>query len=288
MYIDDATSRLMHLHFTYSESTFSYLEAARAYGKRKAFYNDNPCVFRDNHKHNARGPGITEFGRVLYELNIGISCANSSQAKGRVERANMTLQDRLVKELRLQGISDMSAANAYVPTFIADYNRRFAKPARNDFDAHRAVRPDEMLDPIFTVREPRRVSHSLTVQYDKVLYLLTDTPVSRRLIGKYIDVYEYPEGRIEPRADGAALPYTAYNRLSEISNGAIVENKRLGHVLQIAQLIQEQRDNRPSKAAPSRSHRGMEPVPKKSWLAKSRNDPLLRQTSRLRLNSTPS
>ena len=70
-----------------------------------------------------------------------------------------------------------------------------------------------MLDLIFTVREPRRVSHSLTVQYDKVLYLRTDTPGSRHLIGKYIEVYEYPDGRIEPRADGAALPYIAYNAL---------------------------------------------------------------------------
>jgi hypothetical protein len=71
------------------------------------------------------------------------------------------------------------------------------------------------------------VSHSLTVQYDKVLYLLTDTPASRRLIGKYIDVYEYPDGRIEPRADGAALPYTAYNRLSEISNGELLRTNGL-------------------------------------------------------------
>jgi len=96
-----------------------------------------------------------------------------------------------------------------------------------------------------------------------VLYLLTDTPASRRLIGKYIDVYEYPEGRIEARADGAALPYIAYNRLSEISNGDVVENKRLGHVLQIAQLVQDQRDNRPSTAAPSRSHRGIGPISKR-------------------------
>jgi len=92
--------------------------------------------------------------------------------KGRVERANLTLQDRLVKKLRLQGISTMAAANAYAPAFIADYNRRFAKPARNDVDAHRPVRCDEPLDLIFTVRAPRRVSHSLTLQYDKALYLL--------------------------------------------------------------------------------------------------------------------
>ena len=267
VYVDDATSQLLQLHFTRSESTFSYFKATRAYieqhGKPQAFYCDKYSVFRVNRKNAAGGHGHTQFGRALFELNIEGICANSSQAKGRVERANLTLQDRLVKELRLQGISTMSAANAYVPVIIADYNRRFAKPARNDFDTHRAVRPDEILDLIFTVREPRRVSHSLTVQYDKMLYLLTDTPASRRLIGKYIDVDEYPDGRIEPRADGAALPYIAYNRLSEISNGAIVENERLGHVLQIAQLVQDQRDNRPSKAAPSRSHRGIGPISNK-------------------------
>jgi hypothetical protein len=220
-------------------------------------------VFRDNYTHTAPGPGIAQVGRVLCELNVGISCTKSSQANGRVGRPHLALQDRLVKELRLQGISDMSAANTYVPTFIADYNRCYAKPTRNDFDAHRAVRPKEMLNLIFTVMEPRQVSHSFTVQYDKVLYLLTDTPASRRLIGKYIDVYEYPDGRIEPPADGAALPYTAYNRISEISNGAIVENKWLGHALQIAQLVQDQQDNRPSKAAPSRSHRSIGPISKK-------------------------
>jgi transposase len=119
VYVDDATSRLMQLYFTYSESTFSYFEATRAYlerhGKPQAFYSDKASVFRVNRKQNDHGPGYTQFGRMLYELNIDIWCANTSQAKGRVERANLTLQDRLVKELRLEGISTMTAANAYAP-----------------------------------------------------------------------------------------------------------------------------------------------------------------------------
>jgi len=260
VYVDDATSRLMHLHFTYSESTFSYLEATRAYleryGKPQAFYSDKAGVFRDNHKHNAHGPGITQFGRVLYELNIDIWCANTSQAKGRVERANLTLQDRLVKELRLEGISTMAAANAYASAFMADFNRRFAKPPRSDVDVHRPVRQDEDLDLIFTVRELRKVSHVLTLQYDKAIYLLADTPFIRTLIGKYIDVYDYPDGRIEIRADGDALPYVRYDRLPQVDQGAIVENKRLGHALQVANLVQQQRDNRRSKSAPARTNLG--------------------------------
>ncbi len=70
---------------------------------------------------------MTQFGRALHALNIDIICANSSQAKGRVERANATLQDRLVKEMRLQGINTIAAGNAFLPTFMADHNARFAK-----------------------------------------------------------------------------------------------------------------------------------------------------------------
>ncbi|MFC7519089.1 ISNCY family transposase [Herbaspirillum sp. GCM10030257] len=265
VFIDDATSRLMHLHFTYSESTFSYFEAARAYlerhGKPQAFYSDKASIFRVNRKQVDKGHGVTQFGRVLYELNIESLCANTSQAKGRVERANLTLQDRLVKELRLEGISTMTAANAYAPSFIADYNRRFAKPPRNDWNAHRPVREDEDLDLIFTIREPRKVSHVLTLQYDKAIYLLGDTPVNRRLIGKYIEVYDYPDGRIELRANDYVLPYVRYDRLPDVDQGAIVENKRLGHVLQIAQLVQQQRDNRRSHSAPARTNLGL-PVEK--------------------------
>lgn len=272
VFIDDATSRLMHLHFTVSESTFSYFEATRRYielyGKPQALYSDQYSVFRVNNKHATSGDGHTQFGRALYELNIESVCANSSQAKGRVERANLTLQDRLVKELRLQGISTMAAANAYAPSFIADFNRRFAKPPRNDWNAHRPIRQDEDLDRIFTFREKRKVSHVLTLQYDKIIYLLADTKEHRRLIGKYIDVYEYPDGRIELRQDGTALPYTTYDRLPEVSQGAIVENKRLGHVLQVAQLMQEQRDNRRSSSVPSRTHRGMAPVKVKAVAGK--------------------
>lgn len=255
VYVDDATSRIMHLHFTHSESTFSYFAATRAYleqhGKPVAFYSDKASVFRVNNKQAAGGDGHTQFGRVLFELNIESICANTSQAKGRVERANLTLQDRLVKELRLRSISAMEAANTYVGEFIADYNARFAKPPRHDHNAHRSIRSDECLDLIFTWREPRCVSKNLTFQYDKALYMLEDTLDNRRLAGHYIEVYKYPDGRIEPRVNEAALPYTIYDRLPEIDQGSIVNNKRLGHVLQVAKFVQEKRDNRRSQSLPS-------------------------------------
>ena len=99
VFIDDATSRLMQLRFVPSESTASYFEAPRGYldahGCPVAFYSDKHSVFRATRQETKGGQGMTQFGRALAELNIEILCANSSQAKGRVERANRTLQDGL-------------------------------------------------------------------------------------------------------------------------------------------------------------------------------------------------
>lgn len=161
-------------------------------GKPLAFYSDKASVFRSNHKAPQGGDGYTQFGQAMYELNIE-SCANSSQAKGRVERANLTLQDRLVKELRLRGISNMADANAFAAHFMASYNARFAKPPHSEHDCHRPLHSDEDLELIFAWREARRVSQRLTVQYDKVLYLLADTPQSRRLAGDHVDDLPLPE-----------------------------------------------------------------------------------------------
>ena len=124
-FVDDATSRLMLLRFVASESAFSYFAATRSYlaahGRPVAFYSDKHGIFRVNSK-TATDEAITQFGRGLCELNIDIICANSPQAKGRIERAFGTLQDRLVKELRLAGISTMEAANAWLAGFIETYN----------------------------------------------------------------------------------------------------------------------------------------------------------------------
>src|SRR5258706_1516526 len=132
------------LLFTGTESTFGYFEATRQYflrhGKPLAFYSDKASIFRVNHASATGGAGHTQFGRALYELNIDGICANTPAAKGRVERAHLTLQDRSVKELRLQRISTIDAANEFMPTFIDDYNRRFGKLPRDRHYTHRAVR----------------------------------------------------------------------------------------------------------------------------------------------------
>lgn len=268
VFIDDATSRLMQLHFVPTESAFAYFEVTRGYieqhGKPVAFYSDKASIFRSVRNSTDFGRGTTQFGRVLFELNIDIMCANTSQAKGRVERANLTLQDRLVKELRLRGISTREAADAFAPHFIADFNARFAKAPLREFDAHRPVRDDEDLDLLFTWRLQRKVSLSLTLQHDRVIYLLKDSPANRKLIHRYIDVFEYPNGRIELRTDGVNLVYERYDRLPQVDTAAIVENKRLSHALQAALVIQAQRDDRRKSSTPSRTNQVQAPYSTKA------------------------
>lgn len=208
-------------------------------------------VFRINNRQATGGDGQTQFGRAMNELNITGICANISSAKGRVERAHLTLQDRLVKELRLRGISTPEAANAFADEFMADYNRRFSKPPRHDFDVHRPLENNENLEATFTWREQRKVSKNLTLQYDKKLYLLEDNEENRRFQGKYIDVWQYPDGTIELRANGTSLPFITYDRLGELDQGAIVDNKRLGRALEMIKLVQDKRDNTRSQALPS-------------------------------------
>jgi hypothetical protein len=130
VFIDDATSRLMQLRFMTSESTASYFATLKGYldihGCPVAFYSDKHTVFRLSKLEAKGGQGMTQFGRALAELNIEIISANSSQAKGRVERVNRTLQDRLVKELRLAGVSTMENGKAFLPGFISSFNDRFS------------------------------------------------------------------------------------------------------------------------------------------------------------------
>ena len=235
VFVDDATSRLMHLQFVESESTFAYFHAARAYleawGKPVAFYSDKHGVFRVNRPGALGGDGMTQFGRALHALNIDIICANSSPAKGRVERANKTLQDRLVKELRLAGAATLADGNALLPAFMADYNARFAKAPAHNKDLHRPLHAGDDLDDAFAWKEERTLSQALTLQYDKVLFILEPSEQAKAAIGKRVTVVDYPNGRLTIRYRGVDLAYRTFDKLRQVSQAAIVENKQLGAAL---------------------------------------------------------
>ena len=249
VFVDDATSTLMHLEFVTSESTFSYFGALESYllehGRPVAFYSDKHTVFRVAQQGAKTGHCMTQFGRALNELNIEILCANSSQAKGRVERANRTLQDRLVKELRLAGISDMEAGNAFLPGFMERYNARFAKAPRRPDNLHRTlnVEPDRLSD-ILCFRDERYVGNQLAFSYDRLRIILQENEITRGLPGKYIDSYEFADGRLEFRWKGVSLPYSVFDKDQRVSHAAITENKHLSAVLE---YIKAEQDKAPPK-----------------------------------------
>jgi transposase len=249
VFIDDATSRIMEMQFVPSESTASYFAALERYlghhGKPIAFYSDKHTVFRVARQDGHEGERMTQFGRALSELNIEIICANSSQAKGRVERANRTLQDRLVKELRLAGVSDMAAGNAFLPGFVEDHNLRFAKAPAIEGDHHRPLNlPPSRLSEILCWRDRRYVGAQLSFSYERQRIILEETELSRGLAGKYVDTYAFPDGRFEARWKGLALPHQVFDKEQRLHT-EIVENKRLGEMLAIVKTMQDKLPPRP-------------------------------------------
>jgi len=245
VFVDDATGRLMHLQFVESESTFAYFHATRAYleawGKPVAFYSDKHGVFRVNQRGAPGDDGMTQFGRALHALNIDIICANSSQAKGRVERAHKTLQDRLVKELRLAGVCTLAEGNALLPAFMADYNARFAKPPASKKDLHRPLCTGDDLEDVFAWKEERTLSQALALQYDKVIFILEPSEEAKAAIGKRVSVLDYPNGRFAIRYNGVALACRTFDKVRQVNQGAIADNKRLGPVLAMIRDEQQRR-----------------------------------------------
>jgi transposase len=242
VYVDDATSRLMHMRFVPSESTFDYFESTRQYieehGKPVAFYSDKAGVFRVNAKAPRGGDRMTQFTRALEELNVDLICASSPQAKGRVERAHQTLQDRLVKELRLHGISTVEGANQFVTGFIADYNSRFAQSPSSAHDAHRPLRAHEKLDEVFRWKESRVLSMNLTIHYNRYIYLVESSPEALKLRGKEVEVHETFDGRVLLRIDGLDLRTVPFNPEGGVRQQDIDDNKYLATTL--AKIRQDQ------------------------------------------------
>lgn len=157
-----------------------------------------------------------------------------------MERANRTLQDRLVKELRLAVVSDMDAGNLFLPGFVERFNERFSVPPASAEDLHRClnVRGSRLQD-ILCHREHRHVSEQLTLSYDRKQIILEKTELAKGLPGQYVELYDFPDRPLEVRWKGHALPYCVFSKDQRISHTAIVENKRLGHALSIVKAQQD-------------------------------------------------
>lgn len=183
IFVDDATSQITAGRFFPTETTEGYLQVLdqhlKRYGRPGALYVDKHSVFRVTAKEVQSGSAETHFGGVLRALDIKLICAHSPQAKGRVERANGTLQDRLVKEMRLKGIKTIEEANVFFEEFRTIYNGHFGKQSEEKEDGHRELRSKDDLERIFARKQKRTLSKDLTFQYEGTYYQIQTTSPNR-------------------------------------------------------------------------------------------------------------
>ena len=234
VFIDDATSQLLDLQFAPSETTQAYMTSLRRYieryGRPVALYSDRHSIFTVNAEEPISGEQITQFGRALKTLDIEGIKANSPQAKGRVERANQTLQDRLIKEMRLAGISDMEAGNTFVMEYMQKHNDQFAVTAASEENAHRpSIHSDEELDLIFSIHQKRKLTKDLSLQYDNTVYQLQIKGIGYAMRGAEVTVCEDFDGKVTLLYKGKAKEYTTYKRGEKPQQ--VADEKTINHVV---------------------------------------------------------
>ena len=224
VFIDDATSKITHARFCQHETTIDYLSALKEhlneYGKPISIYSDKHQIFKVNNKKHISGREITHFGSVLKNLDISLICANSPQAKGRVERANGVLQDRLIKEMRLNNISSMEEGNVFLKKYLQKHNEKFSKQPLCSEDAHRTLNDD--LDTIFARKSQRKLSKDLTFQYDGILYQIDPQIASFGMKHSSITIIDN-QGHVEISYKGQKLLYQKYSEIE--CQATIVDRK---------------------------------------------------------------
>ena len=230
-FIDDATGRVLSARFDPTETTQGYLAALRSHvgqhGVPLALYSDRHSIFT---KHDREDGVPTQFERALLQLQIEPICATSPQAKGRVERLFQTLQDRLVKALRLAGIDDIEAANAWLAGYLAEHNARFAVAPKNAADMHRPWRGSAaQLARICALHHQRQLSAQLSCRFEgQVLQVepgQQHAPKSRAMV----DIAQHRDGRLELSYRGQPLRYQRYACSEHLSRAKTADEKTLGH-----------------------------------------------------------
>jgi len=261
VFIDDATSDLVGLHFAPTETTKAYMETLANYlnqfGRPVSLYSDKHSIFRINHA-NCEGE-LTQFSRALKTLDIEPIHANTPQAKGRVERANKTLQDRLVKELRLQNISTIEEANQYLPTYMKQYNRKFGIKPRSSTDAHRKVLHSKTeVKQILSIHHQRKLTKNLSCQLNNIEYQIITKTKGYRLRQSYVTLCEEFNGKMTILQKGSTLKFRTLNQGD--APIPIVDEKTIQHTVEQAKLKQEKsKNNKPKVDHPwKRSYKNTE------------------------------
>lgn len=235
--IDDATNRIF-LRFTEYEDTRNLMQFSRTYlkkfGKPLSFYVDKDSIYVTNRQPSqeeelqGRKYALTQFTRAMEaDLDVKVINAGSPQAKGRIERLFGTLQDRLVKELRLAGISAIPAANHFLDeVYLIKHNQKFSVPPKNRTDVHRPVgKTTAELDAIFSFQEERVIANDYTIRWRNRIFQVekhqpyfllprTRVIVEERLNGKikikykrkYLKMHEIDPRQIRKPSAAATIP----------------------------------------------------------------------------------
>jgi hypothetical protein len=181
-YIDDATNRVYARFYEY-EGTFPAMDSFKRYilrhGLPLSLYFDCHSTYKSTKKATIEDEllnrqSLSQFGRALDELGVHFIHAQSAPAKGRVERLFKTLQDRLIKEMRLGGIKDIAQANKFLAHYLPVFNKRFNVEATANEDLHRPLIAGANLDRILTVRTERALRNDFTVVHEGKLYQIED------------------------------------------------------------------------------------------------------------------
>ena len=212
LHIDDATGKIM-LHFCPVECTWGYFKATEKYvskyGLPLAYYCDMHSSFINR---QLEIDAKTQFQRAMLEIGIKVIYALSPQAKGRVERAFRTLQDRLVKEMRLRGISSIEAANAFAEEYAADFNKQFSVTPKETSNANRIVDESTDLRKALSLQYTRTISNNLILQFKNRHYQITpDQKPVQRLQGVKADIRECEEGVVTIFYNNKKLKYHIYD-----------------------------------------------------------------------------
>jgi len=229
LFVDDATSAVLAAKFVDQESFYGYGELCKSYfrsiGLPVTFYSDKFSVFRVNSQAGKHKEAITQFSRALSTLGVDLICANSAQAKGRVERANQTFQDRLVKELRLQQINDYQSANAFLPAYLHFHNRKFAVLPRSTTDVHLPLDPSVDLDFLFAIHDTRTITKDLQIHFNCVTYQIITKRLPQHLIGREVLVAQDQSGTVSAYLNNQLLTLTITQKQPKLAR--IVSSKSL-------------------------------------------------------------
>ena len=236
-FMDDATGKIKWLEFVNEETTLTYLKAIKEYlvryGKPLALYADKHSVFRINQTKEGTAAatdshGDTQFSRALRQLEIELISAHSPQAKGRVERLFETLQDRLVKELRLKGINTMQQGNRYLPEFSKAFNQKFSVKPKNKINVHRPLLKTDNLEQILTIQHQRRLSKNLTCQFENKIYQIVTKRPDYALRHAPVLIKQHLDNSITIEYKGKRLNYLIYKKQPKAE---IITGKQLQRVI---------------------------------------------------------